>query len=204
MISPHVPSGISPGPRNLEETTTSRQRTHHRHDAINTVALQIRSRLVEDMFAMLFIGPAEAGSVSHCLRSTSEQPAETILDDALLSILGGSSAASTSSSTQRPSGSLATRLAREAGLDRTTQSQEMVESEKRSQYQRQIHRKWQAGDVYSPQDLSGAEQKKWKFGRKKPQSDAFDVLGINPILEYKVGCGAQVYMQRLTSCRTSQ
>jgi small subunit ribosomal protein S18 len=62
----------------------------------------------------------------------------------------------------------------------------MVESERRSQFQRQIHRKWQAGDVYSPTDLSGAEQKKWKFGRKKPQSDAFDVLGINPVLEYKV------------------
>jgi small subunit ribosomal protein S18 len=63
----------------------------------------------------------------------------------------------------------------------------MLESERRSQFQRQIFRKWQPGDVYSPQDLSGTEQKKWKTGRKKPQSDAFDVLGINPVLEYKVG-----------------
>lgn len=82
---------------------------------------------------------------------------------------------------------MATRLAREAGLDRPNASREMVESEKRSQFQRQIHRKWQPGDVYSPTDLSGAEQNKWKYGRKKPQSDAFDILGINPVLEYKVG-----------------
>jgi small subunit ribosomal protein S18 len=66
----------------------------------------------------------------------------------------------------------------------------MIESERRSQFQRQIYRKWQTGDVYSPSDLSGAEQKKWKLGRKKPQSDAFDVLGINPVLEYKVGLTA--------------
>jgi small subunit ribosomal protein S18 len=109
-------------------------------------------------------------------------------DDALLSILGGSSAArSPAAPQQRPNGaSLATRLARDAGLDRPSQSREMLESERRSQYQRQIYRKWQPGDVYSPHDLTGAEQKKWKFGRKKPQSDAFDVLGINPINEYKV------------------
>jgi hypothetical protein len=139
-----------------------------------------------------------------CLRNTSEPPTETILDDALLSILGGSSAASSPSTTQRPGGSLATRLAREAGLDRPTQSREMIESEKRSQYQRQIYRKWQPGDVYSPQDLSGAEQKKWKTGRKKPQSDAFDVLGINPVLEYKVGCNSHMCRQKADSYRTSQ
>lgn len=63
----------------------------------------------------------------------------------------------------------------------------MLESERREQFQRQIYRKWQAGDVYSPHDLTGAEQRKWKFGRKKPQQDAFDVLGINPLNEYKVG-----------------
>ena len=61
----------------------------------------------------------------------------------------------------------------------------MIESERREQFQRQIYRKWQPGDVYSPHDLTGAEQRKWKFGRKKPQQDAFDVLGINPLNEYK-------------------
>ncbi|KAF2027885.1 ribosomal protein S18 [Setomelanomma holmii] len=118
-----------------------------------------------------------------CLRCFSSGPQKQ--DDALLSILGGSSAARGPSPTQRAGGSLATRLAREAGLDRPTQTREMLESERRSQFQRQIYRKWQPGDVYSPQDLSGTEQKKWKTGRKKPQSDAFDVLGINPVQEYK-------------------
>lgn len=78
-------------------------------------------------------------------------------------------------------------MARDIGLDRPTQSREMIESERRAQFQRQIYRKWQPGDVYSPHDLTGTEQKKWKLGRKKPQSDAFDVLGINPVNEYKVG-----------------
>jgi small subunit ribosomal protein S18 len=128
-----------------------------------------------------------------CLRTTSEPHAETIPDESLLSILGSSTAARSPpagrSAAGAPAGSLATRLAREAGLDRPTQSREMVESERRSQFQRQIYRRWQAGDVYSPRDLSGAEQKKWKVGRKKPQSDAIDVLGINPINEYKVRRG---------------
>ena len=62
----------------------------------------------------------------------------------------------------------------------------MVDSERRSQFQRQIFRRWQPGDVYGPSDLSGVEMKRWKYGRKKPQSDAFDVLGINPVNEYKV------------------
>lgn len=78
-----------------------------------------------------------------------------------------------------------TRFARGIGLD-STPSRELAESERTSQYQRQIYRKWQPGDVYAPHDLSGAEQKKWKQGRKRPQQDAFDVLGVNPVLEYKV------------------
>lgn len=85
--------------------------------------------------------------------------------------------------------SLATRLAREAGLDRPTQTREMIESEKRSQFQRQIFRRWQPGDVYAPHDLSGVEQKKWKYGKKKTQEDAFDILGVNPVLEYKASRG---------------
>jgi hypothetical protein len=145
------------------------------------------------------------------LRTTSAPHAETLPDEGLMSILGSSTAARTPPAGSRLGGSLATRLAREAGLDRPNQSREMVESERRAQFQRQIYRKWQPGDVYSPSDLSGAEQKKWKQGRKKPQSDAFDQLGINPILEYKVRCRHHVQEKRhdlhgaqLTSRRTSQ
>lgn len=66
-----------------------------------------------------------------------------------------------------------------------SQSRALEETARRTSFQKQIHRKWAAGDVYAPHDLSGAEQKKWKTGRKTPQSDAFDRLGINPITEYK-------------------
>lgn len=125
---------------------------------------------------------AAAAASQTCLRAFSTAPKKQ--DSGLLSILGESTARNTSSSQQHGS-SVATRLAREAGLDRPTQTREMIESERRSQFQRQIYRKWQPGDVYAPHDLSGAEQKKWKYGRKRPTEDAFDVLGINPILEYK-------------------
>ncbi|KAJ4318452.1 hypothetical protein N0V94_004407 [Neodidymelliopsis sp. IMI 364377] len=132
---------------------------------------------------LAFRAPVAIGSASS-LRCFSSGPQTQ--DKALLSILGGSAARNPPADQQRPRvPSLATRLARDAGLDRPTQTREMIESERRSNFQRQMYRKWQPGDVYSPHDLSGAEQKKWKFGRKKPQSDAFDVLGINPINEYK-------------------
>ncbi|PSN64205.1 ribosomal protein S18 [Corynespora cassiicola Philippines] len=62
---------------------------------------------------------------------------------------------------------------------------EIQNSAVRASYQKQIYRKWYPGDVYKPYDLSGQEQKKWKLGRKTPQSDAFDTLGVNPVNEYK-------------------
>ncbi|KAF1848418.1 ribosomal protein S18 [Cucurbitaria berberidis CBS 394.84] len=140
----------------------------------------------------------------NCIRCFSSGPQKK--DDALLSILGGSSAArNPSTNQQRPGGSsLATRFAREAGLDRPTQTREMIESEKRSQFQRQIFRRWQPGDVYAPHDLSGSEQKKWKFGRKRPQEDAFDVLGINPVLEYKNYTMMSEYMTEMGRIKHSK
>ncbi len=51
--------------------------------------------------------------------------------------------------------------------------------------ERQIHRRWKAGDVYAPHDLSSEEQQKWQKRRPR-ESDAFDQLGINPLHEYKV------------------
>ncbi|OAL52026.1 ribosomal protein S18 [Pyrenochaeta sp. DS3sAY3a] len=127
-------------------------------------------------------------------------------DNALLDILNSSNAARSPSAGQQQSGSpsLATRLAREAGLDRPNLSHEMVESERRSQFQRQIFRKWQPGDVYAPHDLSGPEQKKWKLGRKRPQQDAFDLLGINPIAEYKNFTMMSEYMTEMGRIKHSK
>ena len=47
------------------------------------------------------------------------------------------------------------------------------------------YREWNAGDVYAPHDLSWAENSKWRV-KKPPEHDVFDVLGINPLHEYKV------------------
>jgi hypothetical protein len=183
------PSGISPAPRNLEKTTPTRDNsTTAATPCCSHVCPSDRQSLRRGHACDAFRRARRSRVRLECLRTTSESPTETLLDDALLSILGSSSAARSPPATQRPGGTLANRLAREAGLDRPTQSREMIESERRSQYQRQIYRNWRPGDVYSPSDLTGAEQKKWKTGTKKPQSDAFDVLGINPVLEYKVCC----------------
>lgn len=51
-------------------------------------------------------------------------------------------------------------------------------------------RRWRAGDVYAPHDLSGVEASKWKKVKRRPrpragERDVLDQLGINPIKEYK-------------------
>lgn len=111
----------------------------------------------------------------------------------ILDILSGSSVAqshpsnSSSQSTSQSRNKLsATGFARDVGLPRMTVNNEMIQSDKRASYQKQIYRRWLTGDVYAPHDLSGSEQKKWKTAKKRPTSDAFDALGINPINEYKV------------------
>jgi len=51
--------------------------------------------------------------------------------------------------------------------------------------EKQIHRSWQVGDVYAPHDLSSVEMEKWRKRRPR-EKDVFDMLGINPLKEYKV------------------
>ncbi|KAF2835040.1 ribosomal protein S18 [Patellaria atrata CBS 101060] len=46
-------------------------------------------------------------------------------------------------------------------------------------------RRFRAGDVYAPHDLTGAEMRKWRAKRRKPGADLFDQLGINPLTCYK-------------------
>lgn len=57
----------------------------------------------------------------------------------------------------------------------------------RSALTSQIHRRWRAGDVYAPHDLSGIEMAKWKK-RGKVTRDVFDVVAFDPITmgSYKV------------------
>jgi small subunit ribosomal protein S18 len=77
-------------------------------------------------------------------------------------------------------------LARQALPVKKDLGREMQEFSREQDFTKHMYRRWRPGDVYAPHDLSGAEQKKWKTGQTRPQSDAFDVLGINPINEYKV------------------
>lgn len=54
-----------------------------------------------------------------------------------------------------------------------------------SEYLKQMPRKWEAGDVYSPHDLSPVEMQKWRR-RTLRQNDVVDALGIRPLDMYKV------------------
>lgn len=55
-------------------------------------------------------------------------------------------------------------------------------------YMRQMPRRWKVGDVYAPKDLSPLEMKKWKSRQSKKQ-DIVDLLGFNPIDNYKACWG---------------
>lgn len=56
----------------------------------------------------------------------------------------------------------------------------------RKDMEQQMTRRWRAGDVYAPHDLSGVEMQKWKTTRRAPSKDAFDALGVDPRKLYKV------------------
>ena len=55
---------------------------------------------------------------------------------------------------------------------------------RRRDLERQAARRWRPGDVYAPHDLSPVEAQKWKKATVGDK-DAFDVLGINPLDEWK-------------------
>ncbi|KAK7403210.1 hypothetical protein QQX98_011027 [Neonectria punicea] len=66
-----------------------------------------------------------------------------------------------------------------------TAQMEFLKSQKNSNdYLRQMPRRWQAGDVYSPHDLSPIEMQKWRK-RSFRNNDIVDSLGINPLDMYK-------------------
>ncbi|KAL8760278.1 MAG: hypothetical protein Q9199_000177 [Rusavskia elegans] len=70
-----------------------------------------------------------------------------------------------------------------------------------SDLERHLYRRFQPGDIYAPHDLSPVEQQKWRqrtssggniTGRGAPANtqtqnrrDVFDVLGMNPLEEWK-------------------
>jgi hypothetical protein len=62
---------------------------------------------------------------------------------------------------------------------------EVAKAWRRAALERGQSRRWAVGDVYAPHDLSPAETKKWRL-RTKPERDVFDLLGVDPMDEYKV------------------
>lgn len=78
------------------------------------------------------------------------------------------------------------------GKARQTSADEYQDYVRRGSLQKLLTRRWKAGDVYAPHDLSSAEMQKWRMA-KKPTTDAFDLLALNPLEQYKVRTSVEAY-----------
>ncbi len=90
----------------------------------------------------------------------------------------------------------AKRLAQEMGRNRPLSPHERIENRRKAvesldkkgrarDLEKLQIRRWKAGDLYAPHDLSPVEMQKWRK-RHKSNTDVFDALAINPLHEYKV------------------
>lgn len=73
------------------------------------------------------------------------------------------------------------------GGSRSTTVEELEKHKMAQDLNRMITRRYKAGEVYAPHDLSPVEMQKWRR-RGNPERDVFDALDMNPIEEYKVCC----------------
>lgn len=174
----------------MADTATTLARTAQFYDdyVIDSITIALYCRCAADVYTTLLHLDSYPGCARPILPSAT--PAEPLAD--ILSILGSSSASRNHPSTPQPqprataSDTSLSKAARSLGLTNSSHRQALQESTERASFQKHIYRRWASGDVYSPHDLTPAEQKKWKAYRKAPSSDAFDTLGLNPINEYKV------------------
>jgi small subunit ribosomal protein S18 len=56
---------------------------------------------------------------------------------------------------------------------------------RRQALSKRLPRRWQAGQVYAPHDLSSVEASKHAIMRRTPPRDVFDLASVNPIHHYK-------------------
>ena len=69
--------------------------------------------------------------------------------------------------------------------------QQLRDNQRSDAFLRQMPRRWAAGDVYAPHDLSPQEARKYRKA-KAPRMDVMDALAINPVDEYRV-CICVIY-----------
>ena len=62
---------------------------------------------------------------------------------------------------------------------------QMLDNRLKDDITKQIKRRWKAGDVYAPHDLSGVEVQKWSKN-EQPSRDIFDMLNFDPLSNYWV------------------
>ena len=61
------------------------------------------------------------------------------------------------------------------------------------EYMMHMPRRWREGDVFTPHDLSGNEMRKWRK-RQDRKEDVLDVVGVNPLDNYRVGFPPSLYL----------
>ncbi|KAI4216763.1 MAG: hypothetical protein LQ351_000712 [Letrouitia transgressa] len=107
-------------------------------------------------------------------------------------------ASNTTASDTTASDTTAALRAQRHSLQRAVDDSEKIN--RANNMERQMYsRRWQAGDVYAPHDLSEVETLKWRAAQyggpgtakwkmrrgRRQWGDAFDILALNPISEYK-------------------
>lgn len=101
----------------------------------------------------------------------------------------------------------ARRLAQEMGSKRPLSAHQRIENRRKAMeslektnrardLEKLQIRRWKAGDLYAPHDLSSVEMQKWRK-RHKSNMDVFDALAINPLHEYKVSVFRAIVVKRV-------
>ncbi|KAJ0165668.1 37S ribosomal protein RSM18, mitochondrial [Colletotrichum tanaceti] len=71
-----------------------------------------------------------------------------------------------------------------AAAHKLTMLQSLREKKVSDDYVKQMPRRWTAGEVYAPHDLSSAEMEKWRK-LKLPNVDVVDLVNLNPLDHYR-------------------
>ncbi|KAI1211613.1 ribosomal protein S18 [Annulohypoxylon truncatum] len=65
-----------------------------------------------------------------------------------------------------------------------TIDEEIKQRNQNDEYARQMTRRWKAGDVYAPHDISPVEMGKWRRNQSR-KKDLVDMLGLSPLDMYR-------------------